>query len=312
MKTENQLLPAVFPSDWQHPSWRDAFYGEKVNNAAALAFLARYFDGTEIRATHWEFLRPETTAVWAHAVRENPRFRFNPLLHRAFTHERKLEKADVLRFRESIRPLQEAGRLGCLVMQFPWTFKFTEENKQSFLTLRRTFGEFPLVAEFRHASWQFPEALGVLIDYKVGCVNADLPPHIRGAAPAAELTSPIAYFRFHGRDKELWNREWEHRETRFTESEYAYTPQQLGAWEKRIQRVSPYADACYVAFANDTGAASAANALEMRTLLGDQRQEAPEALLADYGYALEGFSAKLPVQRTLLPMATLRHFAASA
>lgn len=312
MNSIPMVPPAVFPSDWQHPSWQDALYGEQKNNAEALEFLSRYFDATEIRATQWEFLRPETAALWARRVRGNPRFRFNALLHRMFTHERRLDMLDVHRFCESLRPLRDAGCLGCVVMQFPWVFKFTEENKRAFLMLRRAFGQFPLVAEFRHASWQLPEAQGVLIDYKVGYVNVDLPEHIRGAAPSAELTSPIAYFRLQGRNQEIWRREWEHREPRFETLEHFYTKPQLEDWEHRIRRVSPYADACYVCFANDADAASAANALEMGAMLGDRKMEAPEALIASHGYVLDGFAVKRPVQRTLLPMTALRRLAASA
>ena len=310
----NQISPQslVFPSEWQHPDWISAFYGAPVHPGAALEFVSNYFDATELRTTHWEFPRPELMAVWARRVSANPRFRFNPLLHRRFTHERSLDAAEVKRFREGIRPLATAGRLGVLVMQFPWSFKFTEENKQAFLALRRAFGEFPLVAEFRHASWHYPEALGVLVDYKVGYVNPDLPEHIRGTAPSAELTSPVGYFRFHGRNRSLWEKEWRLQEPRFVEEPYLYTTKQLQEWQMRIERVAPYADACYVAFANDADAGSAVNALMLRTLMGEEEVIAPEALVAAHGYALDQIETRRPVQRMLIPMTKLRHFAASA
>ncbi len=310
----NSISPQtlVFPSDWQHPDWNSAFYGKSLSSGAALEFLSGHFDATELRCTHWEFPHPEVMAVWARRVSANPRFRFNPLLHRRFTHERTLEAAEVKRFCEGLRPLLAAGRIGALVMQFPWSFKFTEENKQAFLALRRAFGQFPLVAEFRHSSWQYPEALGVLVDYKVGCVNADLPEHIRGAAPASELTSPIGYFRFHGRNRSLWEKEWSLREARFAEEPYLYTTKKLEEWQSRIERVSPYADACYVAFTNDADAASAVNALMLRALMGEEGLVAPEALVAAHGYALDQFETRRPVQRELIPMTKLRHFAASA
>ncbi|MCC6262603.1 MAG: DUF72 domain-containing protein [Bryobacterales bacterium] len=302
----------VFPSDWQHPDWASAFYGRDVSAGAALEFLSGAFDATEIRNTLWEFPQPEVMAVWARKVSGNPRFRFNPLLHRRFTHERSLDAAEVKRFCEGLRPLASADRLGVLVMQFPWSFKFTEENKQAFLALRRAFGRFPLVAEFRHASWRYPEALGVLVDYKVGYVNPDLPEHIRAAPPSAELTSPVGYFRFHGRNRSLWEKEWRLQETRFVDEAFLYTTKQIQDWQARIERVAPYADACYVAFANDADAASAVNALMLRSMMGEEHVIAPEALVAAHGYALENIETRRPVQRELIPMTTLRHFAASA
>ncbi|MCZ2157326.1 MAG: DUF72 domain-containing protein [Bryobacterales bacterium] len=312
MSAQISPQPLIFPSDWQHPDWTSAFYGEALSPSAAIEFLSGYFDATELRSTQWEFPRPELMAVLARKASANPRFRFNPLLHRRFTHDRMLDDAEVKRFCEGIRPLADAGRLGVLVMQFPWSFKFTEENKQAFLALRRAFGRFPLVAEFRHASWQYPEALGLLIDYKVGYVNPDLPEHIRAAAPSAELTSPIGYFRFHGRRRDLWDKEWRLRETRFVDEPFLYTTKQLQEWQSRIERVAPYADACYVAFTNDAEANSAVNAMMLRALSGEEELTAPEALVAAHSYALDSVQTRRPVQRVLLPMTELRHFAASA
>ncbi len=312
MSAQISPQPLIFPSDWQHPDWNPAFYGDSPVPAAAIEFLSGYFDATELRSTQWEFPRPELMAVLARKVSANPRFRFNPLLHRRFTHERSLDAAEVELFRAGIRPLANAGRLGALVMQFPWSFKFTEENKQAFLALRRAFGQFPLVAEFRHSSWQYPEALGVLIDYKVGYVNPDLPEHIRAAAPSAELTSPIGYFRFHGGRRSLWEREWRLRETRFGEEPFLYTTKQLQEWQPRIERVAAYAEACYVAFANDADANSAVNAFMLRALAGEEGLVAPEALVAAHGYALDRMETRRPVQRVLLPMTEARRFAASA
>ncbi len=305
-------LPKVFPSDWQHPDWRRSFYGKPLSDGAALEFLARYFDGTELRHTQWDFPRPEKMASWAQRVEANPVFRFNPLLHRVFTHERSLDPTQVERFCTGLRPLMKAGRLGCLVMQFPWVFKFTEENKLAFLSLRRAFGEFPLVAEFRHASWQFPEAQGLLIDYKVGYVNVDLPHHIRAAGPSAELTSPIGYFRLHGHHREMWHKEWEHRESRFIQEEFDYSTVQLNQWLTRVQRIAPFADTCFVTFTNDVRASSAMNALTLRSLMGDQCAVAPEALLAAHGSSMDALSARRPTQRTLLPTKALRRWQASA
>jgi uncharacterized protein YecE (DUF72 family) len=312
MPNEISTKPLIFPSDWQHPDWGSTFYGAPLHPGTAIEYLARYFDATELRHTAWEFPRPELMAVWARRASGNPRFRFNPLLHRRFTHERSLEAGEVKRFCDGLHPLAVAGKLGALVMQFPWSFKFTEENKRAFLALRRAFGEFPLVAEFRHASWHYPEALGVLVDYKVGYVNPDLPEHIRGTAPSAELTSPVGYFRFHGRNRSIWEREWRLRETRFVEEPYLYTTTQLQEWQARIERVAPYADACYVAFANDADAASAVNALMLRSMMGEEHVSAPEALVAAHGYALDRMETRRPVQRALIPMTKLRHLAASA
>jgi hypothetical protein len=50
----------------------------------------------------------------------------------------------------------------------------------------------------------------------------------------------------------------------------------------------------------------------LRTLMGEEEVIAPEALVAAHGYALDQIETRRPVQRMLIPMTKLRHFAASA
>jgi len=63
-------------------------------------------------------------------VAENPRLRFTAKLWRGSTHERNTTPEDEIQFKQGIDPLVEAGRLGALLLQFPWSFK----------TRRRTVG----------------------------------------------------------------------------------------------------------------------------------------------------------------------------
>jgi uncharacterized protein YecE (DUF72 family) len=41
----------------------------------------------------------------------------------------------------------EAGRLGAVLMQFPWSFRNTDENREYVARLRQRFAEYPLVLE---------------------------------------------------------------------------------------------------------------------------------------------------------------------
>ena len=85
-------------------------------------------------------------------------------------------------------------------MQFPWSFRFTVENREFLIRLRRTFSEFPLVAEMRHSSWMAEEAVGTFLDYRIGFCNIDQPDYTRAMPPTAFLTSGIGYVRLHGRN----------------------------------------------------------------------------------------------------------------
>ena len=186
---------------WSYPHWNGVVYAKaKPRGFHALEFVSAYFDSVEINSSFYQPLRPEVARLWLKKTEHNPRFFFTAKLHRRFTHDRTLDPAEVAQFKEGLWPLRNANRLGCLLMQFPWTFRFTEENRDWFVALRRAFHEFPLVAEMRHSTWMSEEALGVFMDYRVGFCNIDQPVYASAMPPAACLTSPIAYVRLHGRN----------------------------------------------------------------------------------------------------------------
>ncbi len=126
----------------------------------------------------------------------NRNFQFTAKLNQQFTHKRLLTEIDAASFKEGLFPLLHANRLGALLMQFPWSYRFTEENVDFFIKLRRAFHEFPLVAEMRHNSWLTEEAQGIFLDYKVGFCNIDQPEYTRAMPPTALLTSNVGYVRF--------------------------------------------------------------------------------------------------------------------
>jgi len=264
-----------------------------------LEFLARYFDTVEVNTSFYGYLRPEVARLWISRVSGNPSFRFTAKLHRRFTHERRLEEPEVASFRQGLRPLLEAGKLGCLLMQFPWSFRFTEENRDFFIRLRRAFGEFPLAAEMRHGSWMREEALGTLIDYHVGFCNIDQPQHVRAMPPTACLTSAIGYVRLHGRNCGNWFREFGTSPAMVARHDYLYTPEELAEWKVRIDSIRKFADAVYVITNNDTGGRAVVNALQLQSMLGLGKRRAPRNLAKLYRRELEDFPVDGPVQHLL-------------
>ncbi len=220
-------------------------------------------------------------------------------LGRRFTHERSLNAAEVAHFKDGLWPLHRARKLGCVLMQFPWTFRYTEENRQFLIALRRAFHEFPLVAEMRHSSWQHEEALGTLIDYHVGFANIDQAPYTKAMPPSAILTSRIGYVRLHGRNPQHWEREFGRRHRATAAHDYLYTRKELLEWKKRIDQIQQYAASTFVFANNDAAGKSVVNALELGQMLGDDRRLAPASLLERYPGELADFRSEIPVQEAL-------------
>jgi uncharacterized protein YecE (DUF72 family) len=269
---------------WAYPQWRGVVY--PAAGPHPLETLATKFDVVEINSSFYQPLKPEVAALWIRKVQANPGFRFTAKLHQRFTHARIVEDREVEQFKEGLRPLQRAGKLGALLMQFPWAFRFTAENREFFIRLRRAFHEFPLVAEMRHSSWMAEEALGVFLDYRVGFCNIDQIESMRAMPPTAFLTSAVGYVRMHGRAPG-----------------YLYSEAELAAWTHRIEKVGRYAESTFVIFNNDGAARSVVNALQLKAMISGVRVPAPRELRRRYPVELESFGPRRTEQQCLFSAA---------
>lgn len=231
--------------------------------------LTNRFDTVEINTTLDRPLRPEIARLYAAIAGRNPRFAFTVVLGRRFTRDRSLDPAEVAEFKAGLWPLYRSGRLGCLVLTFPWAFHFTRENREFLIQLRRAFYQFPLAVEMQHASWLADEALGTLVDYRLGFVNIDQPPHA-GAMPAqAIVTSGAAYFRLHGHDPSYWPRQFAQQPGW---NDYLYSPEELEQWAVRIRQAAAHAAGAFVTFVNPKGAKSVINAMQLSALLAEDNR----------------------------------------
>src|SRR5947207_13431707 len=178
-------------SGWSHADWNSVIYPPvRPRGFHPLEHLSQRLDLVEIEASFRQALRPELSKLWVGRVSENPGFLFSAVLGSRFTHDRDLAPGAIREFKEGLWPLKHAGKLGCLLMRFPWSFKFTKENRDFVIELKRSFHEFPLAAELRHSSWTLDEALGTLMDYRIGLCNVDQPSVMLATPPDPIITLP--------------------------------------------------------------------------------------------------------------------------
>jgi len=235
-----------------------------------LEYLSSHFDLVEIESTFRRAPRPEIARLWLAKVAHNPAFQFTAVLGHRFTHQRSLEAGEVAEFKQGILPLARAGRLGCLLLQFPWAFRFTSENREFLIRLRRAFHEFPMAVEMRHRSWRADEAIGTLIDYRLGFVNIDQPEYTSAMPPSALVTSGVGYVRLHGHDKNYWIREFRDGAVAGGLDDYLYSPAELAQWKERIEHVRSHAGTTFVVLANPAAGKSVVNALQLAGLLDEK------------------------------------------
>ena len=232
---------------------------------------------------------------------------FTAKLGRRFTHERLIGSGEVAQFKEGLWPLLRARKLGCLLMQFPWTFRYTQENREYLISLRRAFHEFPLVAEMRHGSWMHEEALGTLIDYRVGFANIDQAAYTKAMPPSSFVTSAVGYVRLHGRNPQDWQREFGRAVKPIAAHDYLYSTAELAEWKPRIEHVQRHSAVTFVFANNDVGGKSVVNALQLAEILGDQRRLAPPDLIQRFPGELADFHSDRPMQSALFAGYDLDH-----
>ncbi|MEO5923937.1 MAG: DUF72 domain-containing protein [Bryobacteraceae bacterium] len=288
---------------WSYPHWNGVVYPtSRGAGFHPLELIARHTDAVEINSSFYQHLKPEVVKLWAKKVARNPNFQFTAKLHQQFTHQRMLNDADVAAFKEGLFPLLKAGKLGALLMQFPWSYRFNEENRDFFIRVRRAFHEFPLVAEMRHSSWMAEEAQGVFLDYKVGFCNIDQPAYTRAMPPTALLTSAVGYVRLHGRNPKNSLGAFDPGAARSRQHDYLYNEAELTEWAERIERVSRFAANTFVIFNNDASAKSFVNSLQLKEMLGSRRAPAPLELRRKFPVQLEHMGPQ-QAQQWLFPAA---------
>jgi uncharacterized protein YecE (DUF72 family) len=288
------------PCGWSYTHWNGTVYPKSRDRGFhSLEYISRYFDAVEINTSFYQPLRPEITRLWIKKVEDNPKFLFSAKLNRRFTHDRVLENAEVTAFKDGLWPLLRAKKLGCLLMQFPWTFRYTEENRAFFIKLRRTFREFPLVAEMRHSSWSHDEAVGTLIDHRVGFCNIDQAAYTKAMPPTEFVTSSIGYVRLHGRNPQDWRQEFDPSGKPIARHDYLYSTAELTEWRDRIERMHRYTALTFAFTNNDIGGKAVVNGIQLAELLGDDRHRAPADLVRRYPMELAGLRTDRPTQPCL-------------
>jgi uncharacterized protein YecE (DUF72 family) len=276
----------VGPAGWSYKDWEGIVYPlKKGSKFDPLVYLTDFFDTIELNNTFYRPPTPQMSRSWAKRIQSNPRFKFTAKLWRNFTHEREsLTEADVGVFKGGLEPLMESGRLGALLLQFPYSFHNNEENRGYVKELAGRFQEYPLVLEIRHASWDRASAFQFLRELQVGFCNIDQPQVSYSIGATKKVTSRVGYLRLHGRNVKEWFHEDAGRDARY---DYLYNEFELFELTERIRQIAQEAEETYVITNNHYHGKAVCNALEIKAKLGEKNLKIPEALLQHYPQLLE-------------------------
>lgn len=290
----------VGTASWTDPTLlRAGFYPATAKTAEArLRFYAEHFDTVEVDSTYYALPSERNAELWAQ--RTPDAFCFNikafALLtgHAAETRtlpsvlkellppdDRRQPRvshppAEVVElsfemFRSALQPLRGAGKLGCLLFQFPPWFTALPQNEAYIDLCRHRLPDDHLAVEFRHASW-FDGRTQRTLDFLRGhglslvCIDAPAAPSI--AKPPWTATDNVAYVRLHGRNRRTW---YQHEGTAAERFKYLYSDDELEGCAQRVRQLRA-ANVVQVIFNNCYGDYGVRNARTMQHLLrgGDE------------------------------------------
>ncbi len=290
----------VGPAGWSYADWSGIVYPARApRDFHAATYLAQYFDTIEINTSFYQPLRPEMCRQWLERVAGNQRFLFTAKLWQKFTHEGNATEEDYTAVRAGFDILLSAGKLGAVLLQFPFSFHHTPENLGILKKLLERFRDYPLVVEVRHATWNEKGFYKLLHESGVGFCNIDQPVIGRSVKPSGRATAAVGYVRLHGRRYDTWFSDDPEvpPEERYN---YLYTERELEPWAERIRKVASRAKSTFVITNNHFQGKAVVNALQLIRLLTGEKVKVPEPLRHHYP-ELERIASEPAQEPTLFP-----------
>ncbi len=189
-------------SGFSFPDWAGVFYPPGLQRARQFDYYVRQFGAVEINSTYYRVPPPSTMATLER--KSPPGFEFIVKANQEMTHKQSHSPELYEAFQAAMAPLARARKLGGVLAQFPQAFHRDENSERFLLELQERMEGIPLFVEFRHNSWMHEDVFDFLEKKSLGYVSVD-EPDLPGLLPrVARATGPLAYVRFHGRNKRNW------------------------------------------------------------------------------------------------------------
>ncbi len=171
------------------------------------------------------------------------------------------------RFLSALEPLEQAGKLGAILFQFPPWFTIRRDNKDYLVEVVRRCAPLPVAVEFRHESWfrgdNEQETLDHLRRHGIAYVCVDMPQgHRSSVPPVLAATADLAVVRFHGHSDK-----WTSRNI-YERFGYLYTEKELREWVPRLRTLAEQTSRTHALFNNCYRDFAQRNAAQLVSLLG--------------------------------------------
>jgi uncharacterized protein YecE (DUF72 family) len=250
-------------SGYSYKDWVGPVYPPRTAPKDYLHLYARMFPIVEFNFSYYQLPNPRTLERALHQT--DYEFTFTIKGHRNLTHEFDIAEVSkrVGQFKESIAPLVQSGRLGAVLLQFPFSFYYRPPQRRYLDRLCLACEDLPLAIEFRHQSWQRESVYNAFLCRDIAFVNVDEPSLPGLLKPTVMALPTISYVRFHGRNAQQW-----HSGNATSRYDYRYSRDELHPWVERIAQMAQVSQRVMVLFNNHWQGQAVENARMLQQMVG--------------------------------------------
>jgi uncharacterized protein YecE (DUF72 family) len=268
----------VGTASWADPGFTE-WYPEGLPARERLDYYAQHFDLVEVNSSFYAVPQPKVVASWVERTPDD--FTFDFKLFQLFSRHRTtlnqlprelrttarvvggtvtpsaaLERKLAARIRDVIAPLEEAGKLGALLVQLTPSFGPRTHTLEELDDLTELFGDYKIAVELRHRGWLEADQRERTEDYfrsrRLAFVSVDAPPseHFMVMPSVDIVTRPdLAYLRAHGRNTHGYI----HGRTVAERFDYDYSATELQEIVKRAKHLAKLATEVHIIYNNNKG-----------------------------------------------------------
>ena len=264
----------VGTSGFSFEDWKGSVYPAGLPQKEMLSFYEKElgFNVLEVNFTYYAL--PSQKSFEAMSKKTSGEFEFVVKAFRGMTHEirdketgRMADNHEIFeKFKYSLVPLINDGKMGGVLAQFPYGFF---PNRESFGYLERfkeEMADIPLAFEFRNQTWLRDSSFEFLQKNQIGFCIVDEPKLQKLMPYVPRVTSGIGYFRFHGRNPNWFRAPMEVRYN------CLYNEDELKEFIPDIKGVSQKTAKTLVFFNNCYSGYAAKNAAQMAKLLRESSE----------------------------------------
>jgi uncharacterized protein YecE (DUF72 family) len=248
-------------SGFSYKDWVGPVYPQDIPKSEWLSYYAQEFPTCELNFSFYRI--PNAWTLERMAAKVPDGFQFTVKAYRGITHERKEPGPQIEELTAALRPLIDAGKFACLLLQFPHSFHATDTNRIYLARVRDRLGDLRAVVEFRSREWVEDRTFVGLRKLGLGFCCVDQPGFRSLVPPVAVATSPVAYVRFHGRNYDKW---WKHDEA-WERYDYTYSDDELAEWVPKIRDLDAEASLTLVYMNNHWQGQAVGTARQLQLLM---------------------------------------------